>query len=652
MRTPFFSVLVILALIPLVPSILSDPLNQPLGDFDIPNWVKNTASWWSDDKIPDSSFIEMIEFLIKDEMITVEIPDLDSEVSNEIPAWVKNTASWWSDDKIPDVTFVGAIKYLISQGIIHVEREQVEESEKCTFKGFEVVCPPMKHTKEIKEFHIAVNDGNCCLNWAYVGEEYRFQIKTFDEFRGSPTDDVTTTAKIISKDGELRHHFGMITTEDGIYRGSVIIPSIDWYAGNILSVTGQYNGIEKTIEKEFEVFKAESEKWNCVIISCYTLTSVSNVVDTASLELDGVREIALFTKGSSTYVIVVAEVDDGFEIIDISNPEDPTSVSRCDDDSGPGGGSCNATRLKGVSNVAVTTIGGTTYAVLLAYTDKAISIFDISNPSSPNQVANMAGTSGNGYKLQNAWGLAVAEFGGKTYAVVVAQASHSLALVDISDPTSLVYKDHILNGDGEYHLNNPVSVAIATISGTTYAVVTAAGETPDGIAIIDISTDPTDLEYVGEMDDDADKELDGPNGVTTTTIGGKTYAIVVGQDDGIAIIDISTPSSPVYVSEIEDDADKELEYGRDVEVATINGRTYAFVAAVDDDALAIIDISNPSSPVYAGEVEDDSNKGGCTAVQVCLDGAKGVVITEIGGNTYAVVTSHYDDGIEIIRIMS
>ena len=85
MRTPFFSVLVILALIPLVPSILSDPLNQPIGDYTIPAWVKNTASWWSDDKIPDSSFIETIEFLIKDEIITVDIPDLDSEVVNEIP---------------------------------------------------------------------------------------------------------------------------------------------------------------------------------------------------------------------------------------------------------------------------------------------------------------------------------------------------------------------------------------------------------------------------------------------------------------------------------------------------------------------------------------------------------------------------------------
>jgi len=580
MRILFLSALIILALIPLVPSILSDPLNQPIGDYTIPTWVKNTASWWSDDKIPDSSFIETIEFLIKDEIITVDIPDLDSEVVNEIPTWVKNTAGWWSEDEIHDITFVASIKYLISQGIIHVEREQIEE--------------PEKVLEEIKEFHIVVNGRDCCLNWAHVGGEYRFQIETFDEFRGSPTDDVAITAIIISKDGETRYNFGTISTEDGIYKSSIIIPNMDWYAENILSITAERNGIEKTVEKEFVVFRAESKE-RCVIILCYTLTSVSNAVDGAAFaELDAPREIALFTRGSSTYVIVGSYFDDGFEIIDISNPEDPTSVGTCDDDS-----TCSATRLNGVTNVVVTTIGGTTYAVVLAYVDNAISIFDISNPSSPTQVANMAGTDANGNKLKDSYGLAVAEFGGKTYAVVVSQNHHSLAVVDISTPSSPTYKGHILNSGGDYHLNTPVSVAIATISGTTYAVVTAAGESPDGIAIIDISTDPTSPSYTGEMDDDADKELDGPNGVTTTTIDGKTYAIVVGRDDGIAIIDISTPSSPVY----------------------------------------------------AGEMEDDSNKGGCTAAQVCLDGAKGVVITEIGNYTYAVVTGHDDDGIEIIQVM-
>ena len=149
---------------------------------------------------------------------------------------------------------------MISQGIIHVEREQVEESEKCTFKGFEVVCSSEKHTEEIKEFDIVVNSHSCtpCTSWTYVGKEYHFQIETFDGFRGNPIDDVIITAKIISKDGELRYDFGTISTEDGIHKNSITIPNMDWYADNILSVTAEHNGIEKTIEKEFEVFKGKS----------------------------------------------------------------------------------------------------------------------------------------------------------------------------------------------------------------------------------------------------------------------------------------------------------------------------------------------------------------------------------------------------------
>ena len=105
-----------------------------------------------------------------------------------------------------------------------------------------------------------VNSHGCtfCTNWANVGEEYHFQIETLDEFRGNNIDGVTITAKIISKDGELRHDFGTITTEDGIYSSSIVIPNMDWYAGNIFSVTAAHNGFEKTIEKEFEVFKNNS----------------------------------------------------------------------------------------------------------------------------------------------------------------------------------------------------------------------------------------------------------------------------------------------------------------------------------------------------------------------------------------------------------
>ena len=52
-------------------------------------------------------------------------------------------------------------------------------------------------------------------------------------------------------------------TQDGIYKNPacqvdsmacITIPSIDWYGINILSITAEYHGVEKVIEKEFTVF--------------------------------------------------------------------------------------------------------------------------------------------------------------------------------------------------------------------------------------------------------------------------------------------------------------------------------------------------------------------------------------------------------------
>ena len=181
------------------------------------------------------------------------IPTVFSESLREdfaIPAWVKNTAGWWAEGKIHDITFVGAIKYLLSQGIMTVEQEQEAESlPPCPHKIISGYACIVEEVVEVNDFYMELNGYNCCRNWAYVGKDYLFQIETLDGYRGNPIDSVTITAKIISKGGELRHHFGIITTEDGIYRNSITIPSMDWYAGNVLSVTGTYNGVEKTIEK-------------------------------------------------------------------------------------------------------------------------------------------------------------------------------------------------------------------------------------------------------------------------------------------------------------------------------------------------------------------------------------------------------------------
>jgi len=238
----FLSILSILVIISTIPFVSSEVIR---GESTVPDWVKNTAGWWASEQIDDSAFLQGIQYLIKEEMIVVEIPtEIDSEATEEVPGWVKNTVGWWAEDKIHDITFVSGIEYLISKGIIVVEQEvEVEES--------------VEEVVEIKDFYMEVNGGSCsyCVNWAYVGDEYNLQIETYDEQHGKYIDGVEISVKIISKGGELRHDFGEVTTEDGNYRNSIIIPSMDWYAGNILSVTGEYYGVEKTIEKEFEVFK-------------------------------------------------------------------------------------------------------------------------------------------------------------------------------------------------------------------------------------------------------------------------------------------------------------------------------------------------------------------------------------------------------------
>jgi hypothetical protein len=246
-----FSVLSVLVIISTVPIVSAEVMR---GESTVPDWVKNTAGWWASEQIPDAAFLQGIQYLIKEGIMIVEIPtEIDSEDTEEVPGWVKNTVGWWAEDKIHDTTFVAGMKYLISKGIIVVMESQVEEA-KCNFKGKEVVCPPIeKKVVEINDFFMEVNGGNCCLNWGYVGEEYKFQIETYDEQHGKYIDGVEISAKIISKGGELRHDFGEVITEDGIYKNSIIIPSMDWYAENILYVTGEYFGIEKTIEKEFEV---------------------------------------------------------------------------------------------------------------------------------------------------------------------------------------------------------------------------------------------------------------------------------------------------------------------------------------------------------------------------------------------------------------
>ena len=93
---------------------------------NVPDWVKNTAGWWADDKISETEFVNAVEFLVKENIIQVDASQA-SETPQSVPGWVKNTAGWWATDVISETEFVNAIAFLIENGIISIESTKSPE---------------------------------------------------------------------------------------------------------------------------------------------------------------------------------------------------------------------------------------------------------------------------------------------------------------------------------------------------------------------------------------------------------------------------------------------------------------------------------------------------------------------------------------------
>lgn len=89
----------------------------------IPQQFKNHATWWLEGLIDDDVFVQSIEVLIKERVISVSssYTVLDSDdTTRDIPQWVKNSTDWWLQGLISEDVFLQGIEYLIENKIIIV----------------------------------------------------------------------------------------------------------------------------------------------------------------------------------------------------------------------------------------------------------------------------------------------------------------------------------------------------------------------------------------------------------------------------------------------------------------------------------------------------------------------------------------------------
>jgi len=226
----------------------------------IPDWVKNTAGWWSERLISQSEFVDGLEFLINEGVIYIpEIESVPPGPEKIIPDWVRTNAGWWSDNQIPDSEFISAMKYLIDNGIIQVktsspidvEEEIPEES---------TITP----TKIGKTLHMLLE------GYAGVEAEGKFVLdaKVFDaekysgsQFGGNTVhtlNDVTINFFLHNEEGDLIHTYDG-KTDGGIVRYEVMAKETSmstpyWSFQNEYTVIVIASLDDQTVEKNHTFF--------------------------------------------------------------------------------------------------------------------------------------------------------------------------------------------------------------------------------------------------------------------------------------------------------------------------------------------------------------------------------------------------------------
>ena len=358
-------------------------------------------------------------------------------------------------------------------------------------------------------------------------------------------------------------------------------------------------------------------------------------------ELDGAGSVEVFGQGGRTYAVVAAQYDDGVQIMNITDPTRPVPVSAVFDGSG------EFSALDGANDVEVFGQGDRTYAIATAWHDDGVQIMNITDPTRPVTVSTVSDGSGGFSTLYGAGSVEVFGQGDRTYAIVAALHDDGVQIMNIDNPTRPVPVSAVSDGSGGFgELDGANDVEVFGQGGRTYAIV--AAQYDDGVQIMNIDN-PTRPVPVSAVSDNTGGfgELDGANDVEVFNQGGRTYAIVAAlHDDGVQIMNIINSTRPVPVSAVSDDTGGfgKLDGANDVEVFSQGNRTYAIVAALHDDGVQIMDITNSTRPVPVSAVSDDT--GGFSA----LDGAGSVEVFSQGNRTYAIVAAWHDDGVQIMNI--
>ena len=163
--------------------------------------------------------------------------------------------------------------------------------------------------------------------------------------------------------------------------------------------------------------------------------------DGTSVLYDVIRGISTVKIGDETYAIVLSRLHNSVQIINITNPATPTAVSSITDgDSDGDGGTFKFSNLRSIATTD--TIGSDTYALVTSL-DNGVQIVNITNPAMPTAVTSITNgdDDGNGNifdALDSAVYITTVKINDSTYALATSNRDDSIQIIGLSHSETTV----------------------------------------------------------------------------------------------------------------------------------------------------------------------------------------------------------------------
>ena len=300
-------------------------------------------------------------------------------------------------------------------------------------------------------------------------------------------------------------------------------------------------------------------------------------------------DVETVSRSGTVYALVASGKYGSVQVLNITNPREPTPVAEIWDGSG---------------EMEIFGSSGRTYALLMS--GSSVHIINVTDPASASTISGARSTEEHA-RFRAPAGAGIFSASGNIHAIIPEDFGSRIYIADITDagaPGPL----HAV--DVEPHrffpvFSNPTDIEEFYAYGRPYALITGYSRFDAGggtVEVMDV-TSPQSAVYASTIVNGQDGfgTLGTPTDAEVFGASGRTYALIVDYADsggGIHIVDITDPDSPAPVATVRggqgilDARDGPVE----AEIFASGGATYALLSNADGSTLQVISLTAEGAP--------------------------------------------------------